>query len=348
MSTRWGLCEFGYDPDTSAVIGTQWARHTRSYGVDLARVAITTGKSGNMPTGLLRNALDAYNAAGIMADAVFTPAFLPVVAGSDMHSNMVLNTTGDTFTSPWIDGVTLRGTGVARQAMQSGLKTIIWGNEPNELAMVQPGVRVAAGPKGGALAPTVCASTYWQAASRLRSVGVADVYCGALSVLPQTGTNPQNGYYAAYVTAFYEACNRHGRHAPYPWSGWAVNAEGVWSTATLTRALAVLRGIMTKYGDTGHIRITECGWKNSHGVNAADATATFAAIDASEATSAMFFQGPGAVPYLGDPASYSDYGCYQWRQNGGTLIPQGDYSWGSVLRPLLAPLAPKSAPDAAK
>ena len=341
MATRWGLCDFGYDPDTQAVIGTAWAQHVRSYGVDLVRLTVTTGINGNMPTGLFRTALEAYHAAGVTAYAEFSPAFLPTVTASGMHSNMPLNTTGDTFTSPWIDGVTLRGEGVARQAIQSGLTMTIWGNESNERALIAPGIVVPPGPKGGAKAPAVAAAEYWQAASRLRSVGVTSCYNGALSVLPQTGTDIRNPYYAAWLTAFYEACAAHGKHAPYPWAGWAVNCEGAWTTAALVKALGVLRGIMTHYGDTGHIIITEMGWQNGHGIDTAAADATFSAMDASEALCAMVFQGPGSVPYLGDTALYTDYGCYQWRQNGGTLIPLGDYPWGGYVRKRWATPTPR-------
>lgn len=339
MPVTFGFCDFLYDPNTSALIGHDWAVHVRSYGVQLVRATISTGLHGNMPTGLLCTGIEEYGGVGVEVLGEFSPAFLPTVAGADMHSNMPLNTTGDTFTSPWIDGVTLRGEGVARQAVKSGMKAAVFGNEPNEMALLAPGARVLPGPKGGALSPQVAAATYWQAASRLRSVGMQEVYCGALSVLPQTGLDAANPYYAAWLTAFYETCATHGKHAPFPWAGWAVNCEGLFTAIRLQSALKVLRGIMTKYGDTGKIRITEWGWAAGPNVDPTQVDQMVAAIGTTEATSACFFQGPGAVPYLGDPALYKGFGAYQWRQNGNTLIPLGDYAWGRLLRPVYAKTA---------
>lgn len=76
--------------------------------------------------------------------------------------------------------------------MPAGLWRVVAWNEPNLLALLPRGRGGAASGKATALAPEVCAALCWQAAHRCKAAGVAQVYCGALSVLPQTGTDARN------------------------------------------------------------------------------------------------------------------------------------------------------------
>jgi hypothetical protein len=335
-----GVCDFGVDATTLTTIDTAYAQHTKALGVGLVRLTVETAPDGTMPTSLLRQVLDTYGQEGIEAHLEMTPAFMPTiasVAASD-HANMLLNTSGDTFISPYIDKVTLRAEGVARQVRRSGAKVVIFWNEANEL-LLTPGQVVPAGGKGGALSPLCAASLFWHGASRMQSVGCS-VFNGALSVLPQTGTNAANPYYAHWLSSFYEDLAAHGKHAPFPWDGWAVNMEGVWSAQSFTLALHVLRGVMTTHGDTGSIRLTEWGWGAGPAVAQADLDKTWAAINASEVESATFFQGPGQVPYTGFPELYKGKGAWMWTAKGRHYQAGSDYTWGKMLRPKYASLAP--------
>lgn len=343
MTLQWGLCDFLVDPDTRAVITPAWAQHVRGYGVDLVRATIACASNGAVPTTLYRQGLEIYRTEGIAVQCVFTPSFFPTgVLPAGAHSNMLLNTSGDRFNSLWIDAVTLRAEAVAKALVRFGMTTAIFGNEPNELGRIAPGMVVPPGPKGGALAPSIAAATYWQAGSRMKSAGVPEVYLGALSVLPQTGVDKLNPYYWLWLESFYTGLASAGKHAPYPWDGWCINCEGAWNTSTLGRAIAPLRTVMQKYGDTGSIRITECGWQNGRDLDTIKAGDTLDAITALgeviPVLSATFFQGPGITPYLGPVEDYTDYGAYQWRQDGTVFIPEGDYRWGETLRPYFSTL----------
>ena len=336
MSVTHGICDFGYDATSGGVVDAPYVAHTKAMGVGLVRGTIATAPDGSIDSSLLRRAIETWGAAGVEVHAEFTPAFLPtpssVPAGA--HANMILNLSGDRFNSPFIDAVTLRAEGVGRQAYKSGLRTCIFGNEPNEL-LLPPGEVATPGSKGGALNPGVAAALYWQAAHRLASVGL-QTYCGALSVLPQTGTNVANPYYAKWLEAFYASCAQHGKHAPFPWAGWAVNIEGSWTPAALNQSLAVLRGVMAAHGDTGTIRLTEWGWGAGPSVDPVAVDETMSAIDQSEVLSACYFQGPGQVPYTGDPKLYKGKGAWQWVQDGTRYIAGADYAWATCLRPQYA------------
>jgi hypothetical protein len=250
-----------------------------------------------------------------------------------MYPNMPLNTRGDLLMSPYIDAWTKRAMGFLRQILPLQKRRAICWNETDLLALLTPGVNPSRSTdKANALAPEVAGALFWQAARRWGSIGI-EMYCGALSVLPQSGQDDLNPYIARYLDAMYRSLERY-EHAPWPWRGICINAEGFWTASRFAGAVAEIRKIMTRHGDTGEIIVAEWGVTCKDYLAHPDRLAeTYAAITAV-CPESYFFQGPGRVPFVDDPALYTDYGAFQWFNEGPEFVAGPDYALGAPLRKL--------------
>lgn len=324
--------------DDGTVIGDRWTASVKSLGATAIKVPLVTSRVGSLPTQLYQRGLDAAERAGLDVLGVFTRGLLPVAGeSSDCYSNMPLyvGPFKNPLLSRYIDQVTLRAEGMARSLVHHGMTRYVAGNEPNEHALIEAGVPVdAASDKAGAMAPSVFSAYCWQMASRLKSVGATKVYCGALSLLPGTGLDDSNGYFAAYLDLFYGFLAHHGQHAPYPFDGWLVNSEGIWKTGEFTRAVTRLRTIMASHGDTGEVIVGEAGITNAALPANADLFRQTYAEMAETVPEVYIFQHHGSQPFLDAPAIYRSWGCVQWRVLGSELVPGADYLFAPVVRTL--------------
>lgn len=340
------VASFSVNPNTSTVVGSAWTAYHTALGITDVRVPVTTSGVGDLPTNLYRRAADVYRAAGIRCLAQITRAFQPVGGeGPGIFPNAPLNGSGDRLNSDYIDRWTLRAEGFFRQLVPHGWTDVLVWNEPNTRALLAPGIDAdATSLKPGAMHPSVYAATARQAGERLHSIGVTGVWLGPLSVLPHlTGLDAGNPFYARWLTTFYETLAAHGQHGPYPWSGWALNSEGVWSDATFGAAVAVLRGIMDKHGDTGKILCTEWGERNTflHSLDAVLLLAqTGRAIAAHTDGPAYVFSGSGSIPYLDDPSAFPEYGMFGYREANGLFLPGPPYPMQAGIINAWQPVTP--------
>lgn len=324
------------DPTIGAVITDDWCASIAGLGADAMLVPLICAADGALPTALYARGMDTAGTHTLPVLGRFTRAFTPVGGESaTLYPNMLLyqGLTQNRLLSPYIDAVTLRQEGFARQMVQHGLTVYAAANEVNLKGLISQGTSVAAASdKAAALAPSVAAALAWQTAHRLKAVGAKTVYAGSLSLLPQTGLDGQNPYFAAYVEAFYAFLAAEGVRPPYPFDGWVVNSEGVWPAGRFAQAVKVLRMIMAAHGDTGAIIVGEHGVTNA-ALPAQEAAyvATYQEM-AGAVEDAHFFQHFGASPYLGAPLLYGNYGAIQYRVNPPALVPGADYKLAPVVR----------------
>lgn len=328
---------FTVDPAKNLVVGRDWTAHHQATGVRWIRSSLRCGPDGSFNTDLFSRALDGYRTQGIEVLGLFDRAFVPDGGEAPgIFPNAPLNGAGDLLNSDYVDRTAQRVDAVCRPLVRRGLlRRIILGNEWNLLAFLAPGVNPdPTGEKANAVHPHAAAAMAWQGAMRALDAGIGEVIIAGLSVLPDTGLNRGNAYYAAYMAEFYKMLASVGQHAPFPWKGIAVNTEGWWTPASLKKTLDVLRGVMATYKDTSRIIMGEWGQKvpalaQATGAEVAD---TVAAIDA-EVEEDYFFQWPSREPWLGRPEACPTYAAGLWHVLGNQFFPLEDTAWGRTLRP---------------
>jgi hypothetical protein len=331
-----GVVSFLVNPDGPTSITPAWADDIKGLHATGVRVPISCARDGSMPINLYREAVAVYQHAELEVAAVLHPGFVPANT-ADLHANMALQTTGDQLMSPFIAEWLQRVTAFAQQLVPQGLHMYFIWNEPNLLGMLGEGMQPPAGEKGSALAPEVFAALCWQSAERLKQAGATEVYCGSLSLLPQTGLDDANPFLARYLNRVYQKLAEAGKHAPWPWDGLALNSELPWQPGAFQQAVAKVRSIMSSHGDGGKkIAVGEWGWQIKDGaVDEQVARTTFAELSAA-ADRLYFFQHPGRTPFSGAPASFADYGVSQWRVDGPSFVIGEPYAWHPILQQLFA------------
>ena len=319
-----GVTSFLVDPNNGCCITPAWAKYLADLGIRSVRASISTAPDGSFPSDLYKRALDCYSGAGIRVIGVIHEGFTPV--GSPAVPNAVMGLGGNPLLNAWIDRVTLRAEGAARQLVGHGLAEIIAGNEGNLLGLIKPGAPTPAPPsdKSAATSPEVWGALAWQMAHRLK--GIVPVYVGALSFIP---AGIPHWWNLDYLDRAYAMVERHAGH-DYPWAGIVLNAEGWWHQDQTDRLIQLLGNV--RDGRPGErdkpILIGECGMKQGAigGTGIASMRASMGQL-ARFAARAYWFQAPGHSPYLGDPALYQDYGLHQWFQRGASFAVGAPYPW---------------------
>lgn len=324
-----------------------WAARVRAFGaINRVRVAVTA-PGGHLDTPLMLRGMDAYARAGISCDLTMAYEFrepFADTAGVMHYANEPLGIGIHALTSPYIERYRLTAEGFMRQIIphHPDAGVIIW-NEPQVNVIASgdacpPGTRrnadgttrPDASLNRSSLAPDVFGAMLVQTGASLHAAGCRRIIGAGLSIIQRTGLDAGNPWLRLYLTRMYVYLK--GRGATLRHTHLGINIYGYYTVESAQRVKDALRATMDAYGDTAELLVTEWGARTRE-ADPARLVETGRALETVFGDGA-FFMRPGFVPYLGDPAAYTEYGLEGWRAAGGRFIPGPPYPLYPIVQPL--------------